>query len=520
MQCNKQNKKWADFCSIIIYNSRSWTAAEATSSMGQTAALGEVQDGTIFPVKQQDGTVIHYFCDYSEFLGEGSSGDIYKAYPCILKDNRVIDTACKMNRAAVQLDSQHPVAIKIYKNDHSPSPYRLKQNSILLTINDRLILIMPYIEGFSIKPELNENVEIRTMSFFQAVDLAWQLIISLNQLHYNNSSGPPTVHGDISGDNIRIRCINGKYEAHLIDDDFNKLILPTSQIAQGTPEHLAVEVLDGFYSEASDFYALTPILYSLFGAFNPFKNILKFRESHRSLPGNDLIRFYNRIGFCGEGLFGHFEPKPQQYIAQMLSSFLKQMSAEQKDKRPSPEAILEFFTALRQYCLFASVLESTAIHQIRMAIASQDLNWMNNSNLRALFFNLDDNVQHRLIQLMWPKACRQLILLSSANERIPELVLKKALIDVLRQLTLSETAGWPFLFRQNLPHQELKWLLYCFEEHRDDFFSSKGRQFIKTLENLKQPDLKPIIVAVIARIKEGQPIQYETKNVASLAAVS
>lgn len=110
-----------------------------------------------------------------------------------------------------------------------------------------------------------------------------------------------------------------------LDLDYAKPIIDTPQIPQGTPEHIAIEILNGYYSESSDFFALSPLLLSLFGADNPLKKIIEFGNDNVHMKREELIRKFRDIGFCTDGLFEHFKKKPDLFICELVKNFILKM---------------------------------------------------------------------------------------------------------------------------------------------------------------------------------------------------
>lgn len=481
--------------------------------MGNSKEVNKPNQGTIFPIKKRNGesSYEYYFCDFTETLGIGTTADVYKGYSCSLNSSQTITCLSKVNLSDITI-REKPVAIKLYKNGHTPSPYRVKKNSVQMSINGRAVLITPFIDGFDIKPESVQNPDIAQFTFFQAVDLAWQFVIGLNQLHYLNNSGIPTVHGDISGSNVKIRKNGDQYEGFYVDDDFSKPISLTPQIVQGSPEHIALEVLDGQYSDSSDFYALTPLLYSLFGALNPFKKIFQFRDSHPLMTKEDKIRQYTAIGFCSEGLFKHFTPKPDASICRLLEGFLKKMAAREKLQRPTSNAILEFFTALRQHCLVEDTSEKN-FNFLRLVIASNDDNWLKSEEQQTLFFSLERNIQNRLMDLMSPKICRDLFVICQKNNQseITSYLLKIILFDLAHQERWGLFSCFGFLFKPTVSQNDLKWLLWCYEHKSPVFFSPQSSAIRVNLEKCKDSELYPFISAAIEELK-GKCLFQENMN--------
>ncbi|KTC76827.1 protein kinase domain-containing protein [Legionella brunensis] len=483
--------------------------------MGETANVNKGQRGTLFPVKKDNGETLYYFSDFSEDLGSGGAGDVYKGYLCHIKVPKSVSIPTAINKDELIIDEHAPVAIKLYKNGQTPSSHRQLNGSVLVHKDGRVILIREFIDGFQIQPDIEDNPQIKELTFFQAVDIAWQLVISLNELHYNNTKGRSIVHGDVKGSNVIIRIVNLVKLAHqandapqlkidvfYLDDDFSKPILRSRQTSQGTPEHLALEVLDGLYSEESDFYALGPLLFSLFGAKNPFKEIFEFRKSHPTMKPEDLVRHYIEIGFCAEGLFEHFASKPDDLILNLVKNFLKQIVAKDKHQRPSPDAILEFFTALRQWCLACQDKEAVANYRLRLIIAANDASWLKDEEQQKLFLALDKNIQTRLINLMTVKVRSQCLKIcehhDSQNNYLVHHIVKTSLQDLAHESQLREPSFLKSFFKHSVTPKELKWLLSCFE-HQDyeEFFSQQKANLRKALLQCSQSEIKALVSVIV-----------------------
>lgn len=467
---------------------------------------------TLFPVKQANGTISYYCSDFSEELGH----QVYKGYPCSLNQPASSGlTPTRMEKEKLAINKQEPVAIKVYDGEQKPSLYQHYASEIaVLNIEDRDVLIMDYIEGFHIAPELNDNSPIKQLTFFQAVDLAWQLILGLNHLHYNNFSGLPIVHGDITGNNVKIRnkelIIDGrtvrKMDALYLDLDFAKRITNTYQAPQGTPEHLALEVLDGIYSEASDFFALTPLLLSLFGARNPFQTIIEFRDSHVSMEKTELIKKFRDIPFCTEGLFSHFDKKPELGVLALLERFIMQMGAKESKNRPISEAILEFFTALRQLCLINPSDQERDFYLLRLDIAAQNESWLTKPQYFQRFLNLEYNIQDRLIGLM--NSSLSLLLYRRAQEHnaAPELIerLRNSLADHLSEKSrlLQPPSRLKSIFFTSVTQGDIQWLLHCYKHNEFDTFNAPANEKLKSkLVQCTELSIAPFISAVVEGIK-------------------
>lgn len=457
---------------------------------------------TLFPVTQKNGDIVYYASDFTKRLG----GAVYKGYRCRLINPDFLPLKpCRVRQTELQMEEES-VAIKLYDGEQHPSPYQFYSSErAILTIEGRDALIMDFIDGVHIYPDARNNPTLKELDFLQAVDIAWQLILGLNQLHYNNASGPSIVHGDIKGENVKIKIVKidtdeGKHykiDVNYLDLDYAKPITNTVQVAQGTPEHIALEILDGFYSESSDFFALSPLLLSIFGAHNPLRKIIEYRDRHASLQQNELVRKFRDIGFCTNGIFEHFEKKPAPFVCQLVENFILQMAEKNQRNRPTPNAILEFFTALRQLCLADALNQDNEVYLLRLCITAGNERWLT-ENKQHLFFNLNDNLQHRFISLMNTSQIISFYKTLQENKDFTSLMmhLRKNMIHHLREksLLLEKPSFINSIFGSPITQKDLQWLLECYENHEHARFSSREyKQIRKKLENCTDKNLAPLI---------------------------
>ncbi|KTD63906.1 protein kinase domain-containing protein [Legionella spiritensis] len=487
--------------------------------MGKSEEDNEIDKrGTLFSVQQKSGEITCFFSDFSQLLGTGEAGDVYKGYRCSPKEARADHGHCRINESELTVFKDQPVAIKSYKEGKMPSAYQVARTSIAtFDLEDRTVLIMEFLDGFQIAPDFTDNKEISRFTFLQTVDVAWQLVLGLNQLHYRNTSWIPVVHGDVSGSNIKIKKRTEKsIDVHFLDYDYTKPISSIPQQPQGTPEFIALEVLDGYYSEASDFYALTPVLLSLFGAKNPLQKMFDYRDAHTDMAVEDLIKRYTDIGFCSEGMFSQFKPEPPLHICKLLDNFIKKMGAKDKHSRPSPEAILEFFTSLRQWCLANEAGDvDTEYYLLRLGIASNNEHWLREERYLTLFAELPENMQERLIDLMSPEHYTCLYKWLSLHYQdcniLPRLekIITSALME--KSTTIKTPSKLHGMFKAPVTQKEISWLLTCFA-NRDEtgFFLPESRTCRKKLEQCKEPDLAPLISALMYGLQQRQ--QFEIKH--------
>ncbi|MDI9818038.1 MULTISPECIES: serine/threonine protein kinase [unclassified Legionella] len=488
--------------------------------MGNKETDNESSSYILFPVKQKDRQPIYYVSDYSEALADS----VYKGYRCELRNNQTILTPSQVKKEEVHIDSTKPVAIKFYEKGKHPSPYQFYDSEIaILNLAGQKVLIMDFIDGFHIHPDAKDNPQLRQLTFSQAVNIAWQLIIELNRRHYNNSNGPAVVHGDIKGTNLKIRMSptgeKCKIDIFYLDGDYAKPITNRSQCAQGTLEHLAIELLDGHYSESSDFFALSPILLSLFGARNPLQEIIAFRNAHPDMDNAQLVKKYRDLGFCSEGLFEHFAKKPEPFICNLIKEFILQMGAKYKEDRPAPAAILEFFTALRQLSLIDESAKDNEFYLLRLQVAVQNENWLTEQKYINLFLRADLALQERLMALMHRNQRLHLYTIVLDNPAASSLVnrLRKSIASDLRELTdtFQPPSLLSSLFSSPVTKKELEWLLNCYEQNnKEAFYSPTNEKMRLKLMSCKEKNTAPLILAVTAEFTHSaQLAHYKLKQI-------
>ncbi|BCA95379.1 hypothetical protein TUM19329_17400 [Legionella antarctica] len=451
---------------------------------------------------------------------------VYKGYQCRLKTVPKNLAPQRVKKEDIIIDETHPVAIKIYNKGQHPSLYQFYVSEIaVLNIEGQEALIMDFIDGFHIYPNASENPQLRQLTFFQAADVAWQLILGLNRMHYRNTSGPSIVHGDIKGENIKIRIkeidVSGakqcKIDALYLDPDYAKPIVEYPQFSQGTLEHLAIEALDGYYSEASDFFALTPILFSLFGASNPLRKIIEFRNAHTHLNMEELVKQYREIDFCSEGLFEHFEKKPDPFVCDIVERFITQMGAKYRKDRPSPEAILEFFTALRQITLNNLSIEDSNICLLRLRIAAKDEIGLKEPTSQIIFNHLDESLQHRLVNLMDLSQLAYLYRTSQENKASSSLVaaLRKNIADHLieESYSLEQPSLLGSLFCDPVTPKEISWLRQCFVDNNyTEFYSPAKEKTRKKIVNCKDNSLALLISIAVEDLSKALELSKLAQN--------
>ncbi|MCE0722936.1 MULTISPECIES: protein kinase domain-containing protein [Legionella] len=483
---------------------------------------------TLFPVQQRQGSIVYYVSDFSEELGDS----VYRGYQCTLVNANPIHLKPRhVKKEELKIDHNSPVAIKLYDGKHHPSPFQFYASEIaVLDIKGRDVLIMDYIDGFHIYPDARDNPELNQLTFLQVVEISWQLILQLNTLHYRNTSGPAIVHGDIKGENIKIKIKEietpegkkYKVDVSFLDLDYAKLITDMPQIPQGTPEHVAIEILNGNYSESSDFFALSPLLLSLFGAHNPLKKIIEFRNNNMHMKRDELIRTFRDIGFCTEGLFEHFKEKPDLFVCELVKKFILNMGKKNREDRPSPNAILEFFTALRQLSLLEESnnfdIEKKS-YFLRLSIAAQEEHWLTEKKYQTLFFHLDEHLQNRLITLMSMNQCVLFYKIAQESNAPAPLInqLRRAVADHLaEQICFLKKPSWTTSFFSSPPtSKDIQWLLYCYE-HNDsaDFYSTSHEKTRKKLEQCSKKSLAPLISIITEGLtqKIDSPLSSNLSN--------
>ena len=460
------------------------------------------------------------FTIHSEELG----GSVYKGYQCELVSDATSLTPCRIKKEEVRIDKKRPVAIKFYDAGQHPSPYQFYSSEIaVLKIEGQEVLIMDFIEGFHIHPDAQHNPQLKQLTFLQSVDIIWQLILGLNHLHYRNTSGPAITHGDVKGENVKIRILENsagqhqgkKIDVFYLDPDYAKPITRHPQCSQGTLEYLALEILEGYYSEGSDFFALSPLLLSVLGAHNPLQKIIEYRNNHPKMGDAELVKNYRNIGFCTDGLFGHFEKKPEPFICELIERFIVQMGAKAPKNRPLPDAILEFFTALRQFCLLSDLGENTEFYLIRLCIAANDGSWLKINKYQTLFINADENLQDRLIALMDTNQLTQLYKVlwehNQTSPLIPKIRNNIAHYLAEKSQVLEKPSLISAFFNPPVTQKELNWLLQCYKQQDSAEFSSPAKVKMRAkLERCSEGDIASLITMVTDGLTNLSPVVQST----------
>ncbi len=201
----------------------------------------------------------------------------------------------------------------------------------------------------------------------------------------------------------------------------------------------------------------------------------------------DLVKQYLKLGFSCEGLFEHFDKKPAPFICELIKNFIMQMGAKNKQDRPKPETLLEFFTALRQFCLLDEENMDKDFYILRLRIAAQDKTWLRETKYPILLLSLENNQQDRLIALMNLEQrvkLHSLLLNTEEALRLTDKLRKSVAIDLTQ---LSQSIKPPSrlgsLFSTPLTQQDLQWLIHCYEHNDRVEFDSPTNETIR--KNLK-----------------------------------
>ncbi len=186
------------------------------------------------------------------WLGGGRFGDVYLARDTIIDRDFAIkvartsgaETTILKEEAKLLFSLDHPNIVRFYNID---------------SIENRLILVMEYVEGESLRELMNREKKIslsKSMNIFMAC---------INALSYAHSKG--IVHRDVKPENILI-----SKEGMIKVADFGLARIMNSQMESiaGTPVYMAPEVWEGIYSEKSDIFSMGVILFEMLTGKNPF----------------------------------------------------------------------------------------------------------------------------------------------------------------------------------------------------------------------------------------------------------
>ncbi len=319
----------------------------------------------------------YYQIAKNQLLGNGASGNVYKAYPYDLERR--------------EPNKKKPVVVKEIqlKENHTEKKYQLeklhKEYSILKQyywtetpeeIGDKFYIIMSWLPG---KPVIKHssfdtlNPAIESMCYKQRVKLIALLFSWFNLLHNSTTtSGPAIIHSDIKGENLLFIQTSKGMEIMPIDFGFSKELLQSSDNTvikdnhiKGTKTYTAPEIYNsGIYSTKSDIYSLVPIILKILGATNPFNFKDRYSCEDQSYDFAGILQ----------------TPNGDQYplsIHKIIVRFIERMQDENYKKRPSTHECLKFFFTLHSVLSLdpnnSNNQEAININCIKLALLSRNL---------------------------------------------------------------------------------------------------------------------------------------------------
>ncbi|RLG10733.1 hypothetical protein DRN73_07105 [Candidatus Pacearchaeota archaeon] len=231
-----------------------------------------------------------------DWIGGGQFADVFLAEDKILKRK----VALKIPRIRPEnIDFFIQEAILLAKLDH-PNIVKLYTAEI---IDDRIIMVMEYVEGDSLRAMLNEKKKI---SWRDAYPYIFQMLEAIDYAHKMG-----ILHRDIKPENI---LITREGKVKLMDFGLAKLLerekLSTS--IAGTPIYMAPEAWKGEFFKESDIWSLGCVIYEMLAGYPPF--------------------YADNFDDLRNAIF-HEKFKPIEGIPHRINQILKKMLEKDREKR-------------------------------------------------------------------------------------------------------------------------------------------------------------------------------------------
>lgn len=201
-----------------------------------------------------------------DWLGGGRFGDVFLAHDTILDKNFALKISRMRKEEILMLKDEakllaslsHPNIVRFYNIDF---------------VEKKLVLVMEYIKGKTLRDVIiDEGIDIN-----KAVSITAQTIDAVNYAHKNN-----VLHRDLKPENILITGKEKKQIVKVTDFGLARFIKSGSISAStvGTPIYMAPEVWSGNFSEKSDIWSISAMLYELLTGVPPFlaDNLDSLRE--------------------------------------------------------------------------------------------------------------------------------------------------------------------------------------------------------------------------------------------------
>ena len=326
----------------------------------------------------------NFYCFDTKIIGEGSFGQVYKAYR-VIEHTGDIDfkvpyvvkkIACTSQCTKADIMTEVAILAQQYKTDvvqHIKTP-----------TSDDYFVITEYVPGKSLFCDSTNRIHegVATLSLVERLELIVQLIIQVNGFHHHRAMRNAFAHFDIRGDNLLLDISDtslGKKAVRLSLIDFGTAVFFNSDnpavLHEGKrggmfscfpPEYLP------FQGEASkyhiglkqDSYSLTPFVAILLGSKKPFR--LK-----DDISGDDFWTLRQKPNkteaekrLFSEKLKDHIQatydihdvldnavypyPYPQE-IKQLMIDFLNCMQSSDYNTRPDSDELLVFFMTMLNF---------------------------------------------------------------------------------------------------------------------------------------------------------------------------
>jgi len=245
------------------------------------------------------------------WIGGGQFADVFLALDTIIQKEFAIkvsrskqrEAEAMMAEARVLASLDHPNIVRFYSAD---------------LVEDRLVLVMEYVEGRSLRNLLDEG----SLSLQRAARIASGILSALGYAHERG-----IIHRDIKPENV---LLSEGERVKLTDFGLAAIISRESFSASmaGTPLYMAPEVWEGHASPASDLWSTAAVFYECLAGHPPF-----WDESYEGL---------RRKMVSGK-------PKPVPRVSAGLNRFLARALDPLPEKRfPGAGVMLEELTKALQ----------------------------------------------------------------------------------------------------------------------------------------------------------------------------
>lgn len=189
------------------------------------------------------------------WIGGGQFADVYLAVDTLLEKEFAIkisrqrprDIEMLKQEARVLASLEHPNIVRFYSIEE---------------IEDKIVLVMEYIEGESLRSFLNR---VRKVSVDEAISIISMVLEGVGKAHRSGF-----LHRDIKPENI---LLTREKKVKIADFGLAKIKagFSLSMSVAGTPVYMSPEAWKGEYGKKSDIYSIGVILYEMLSGYLPYE---------------------------------------------------------------------------------------------------------------------------------------------------------------------------------------------------------------------------------------------------------